>query len=294
MDLVHAHLGEDLAVVPLALLAAGWHRRPLVLTVHTSVRHTLVGGGLRGWVLKGVGGWWEAVGERRADAVIALTPRLAGLLAGVGVPERRVHVIPSGVSDGLFDGAGRAAPKDLPPRPRVLFLGRLHNQKGVDVLVRALVAMPGVHLVVAGDGPERRALHRLVERLGLTDRVRFLGFVPRTEVPGLLASADVLALPSRYEEMGTAVLEGFRAGVPVVAADTGGVSSMVSDGVTGLLVPPGQPAALGAALQRVLRDQALARRLVTQGRQRSRDYSWETLADRVLDVYRQVLQGSRV
>ena len=290
VDLLHAHLGEDLAVVPLALAAARWGRCPVVLTVHTSVRHTVAVTGPRSAVLKSWGGWWEQVGERRADAVIALTPRLAGLVTGAGVPAQRVHVIPSGVPDGLFDGPSAPEPLvGLPPRPRAVFLGRLHVQKGVDVLVRAVAMLPGVQLMLAGDGPERAALRRLVASLGIGDRVRFLGFVPRTQVPGLLAAADVLVLPSRYEELGTAVIEGMRAGVPVVAADTGGVSATVTDGVTGLLVPPGQPTALAAALRRVLTDDGLARRLADAARRRSRDYSWEVLADRVLGVYRDVL-----
>jgi glycogen synthase len=297
VDLVHAHLGEDLAVVPLALGAARRGRCPLVLTVHASVRHTLTVTGPRSLVLKSVGGWWEQIGERRADAVIVLTPRLARLVCAAGVPQERVHVIPSGVPDGLFDAPPAASdgsdrePDGLPPRPRVLFLGRLHEQKGVDVLVRAVAALPGVQLLLAGDGPERSALRRLAARLGVGDRVRFLGFVPRGQVPALLCAADVLALPSRYEELGTAAIEGMRAGVPVVAADTGGISSTVTDGVTGLLVPPGQPEALAAAVRRVLDDRALARRLVEAARERSRDYSWAALADRVLGVYRDVLRA---
>jgi glycogen synthase len=258
--------------------------------VHTSVRHTLAVTGPRSLLLKSVGGWWEQVGERRADAVIALTPRLAGLVSDGGVPKDRVHVIPSGVPDGLFDRP-QAEPDGLPPRPRVVFLGRLHPQKGVDVLVRAVATVPGVQLVLAGDGPERAALHRLVDRLGVGDRVQFLGFVPRVRVPALLRAADVLALPSRYEELGTVVIEAMRAGVPVVAADTGGVSSTITDGATGLLVPPGQPEALAAGLRRVFNDDGLARRLAAAARCRSHDYSWEALADRVLGVYREVVRG---
>jgi len=93
------------------------------------------------------------------------------------------------------------------------------------------------------------------------------------------------------------VIEAMRAGVPVVAADTGGVSTTVTDGVTGLLVPPGDPGALAAALRRLLADEALARRLADAARRRSHDYSWPVLADRVLGLYQEVLAtraGSRL
>lgn len=289
VDLVHAHLGEDLAVVPLAVLAARRRRAPLVLTVHTSPRYTLPVCGPRTVVLKAVGGRCERWGELWADAVITLTPRLARLLVADGVCPGRLHVIPSGVSDPLFDQARVLPPKGLPPRPRVVFLGRLHVQKGLDVLLRALALVPEARLVLAGDGPEREPLRRLAQRLGVADRVTFLGFVPRAAVPGLLASADVQVLPSIYEELGTAVLEGMRIGVPLVASETGGLPSLVTHGVTGLLVPPGDAAALAGALRRLLADRELAARLADQARRESRDYSWTALAERVLAVYRRVL-----
>jgi glycosyltransferase involved in cell wall biosynthesis len=149
--------------------------------------------------------------------------------------------------------------------------------------------VPEARLVLAGDGPEREPLRRLAQRLGVADRVTFLGFVPRAAVPGLLASADVQVLPSIYEELGTAVLEGMRIGVPLVASETGGLPSLVTHGVTGLLVPPGDAAALAGALRRLLADRELAARLADQARRESRDYSWTALAERVLAVYRRVL-----
>ncbi len=127
-DLLHAHLGEDLAVVPIAAGAAARHRIPLVLTVHTSLVHTLSRTGLRATVLRTVGGGWQGYGARRAAAVITLTPRLAGLLAGDGVDPHRVHVIPSGVRPALFDSPGDGDPLAALPRPRLLFLGRLHGE----------------------------------------------------------------------------------------------------------------------------------------------------------------------
>src|SRR5215211_5618403 len=103
-DVVHVHLGEDLAVLPVGAAAARLHRLPLVLTVHTSLRHTLVLSDLRSAILKTLGAWIEGWGERSADAVLAITPRLARQLVSEGVEEDRVHVVPPGVNPALFAG----------------------------------------------------------------------------------------------------------------------------------------------------------------------------------------------
>jgi glycogen synthase len=286
-DLVHVHLGEDLAVVPLGLLAS--RRRPLVLTVHCSLRHTLQAGGGRGLALSSVGAALESVGERRADAVIALTRRLADRLLAGGLDPGRVHVIPSGVDLRRFAHPLPDPTPDL-PRPRVLFVGRLAAQKGVSTLLEAVPLLRArAPVVLVGDGPQRPALERQAGRLG-PDRVRFQGFVPHAEVPAWLAAADVLVLPSVYEELGSVLLEAMAAGLPVVASAVGGIPDALGD--AGLLVPPRDPSALAAAVDKVLEDPALAAELGHAGRRRAAAFSWDTLAGRVLEVYREVV-GSR-
>jgi glycosyltransferase involved in cell wall biosynthesis len=289
-DLVHAHLGEDLAVVPLALVAARHRRLPLVLTVHTSVRYTLAVRDARSALLKSLGGWCENLGEHRAAHVIVLTPRLAGLLSAHGIPPDRVRVIPSGVRPALFAGTGGPDPLAGLPSPRVEFLGRLHLQKNVDLLLRAAAQLQhATHVVLVGDGPERHRLEALTDRLGLRSRVTFLGFVGHDRVPALLRGADVLVMPSRYEELGTAMLEAMHCGVPVVATRTGGIPDVITDGVNGLLTQPGDAADLARALDRLLAEPALGRRLGACGRLRAAEYGWDRLAGQVLDVYRSAL-----
>jgi glycogen(starch) synthase len=290
-DLVHAHLGEDIAVMPLALAAVRRHGLPLVLTVHCSVRYTLAVHDTRSAVLKLVGGWCERRGEQRADQVIVLTPRLAGILTAHGVPADRVRVIPSGVRPALFAVPGRADPLAGLPRPRVVFLGRLHEQKNVDLLLRAAARLHHpAHVVVAGDGPERRRLEELHRRLGLVGRVTFLGFVDHEVVPALLRRADMLVLPSRYEELGTAMVEAMQSGVPVVATRTGGIPGVVQDGVSGRLVEPGDVDGLARALDDLLADPGQRRRLGERGRHRTVEFRWDRLAVQVLDVYRSALR----
>jgi glycogen(starch) synthase len=286
-DLVHAHLGEDVAVLPLALAAARRAGIPLVVTVHTSVRHTYRPAGVRGHVLAAAGGVAETLVLRRAARVIALTPRLAGRLLQAGLEPERVRVVPSGIVPALFAGD---APDPLPaiPRPRVLFVGRLHRQKGVGVLIEACARMSTeAHLVLVGDGPERDALRRAAGRNGLDGRMHITGFLPHRAVPAAMRHADVLVLPSLYEELGSTLLEAMQAGVPVVASRTGGVPDAVGD--AGVLVAPGDPGALASAIDGLLTDRGAAARLAALGRRRARRFDWEVLAPEVLDVYRGAL-----
>jgi glycogen(starch) synthase len=292
-DVVHVHLGEDLAVLPIGAAAAKLHRLPLVLTVHTSLRHTLAVGDLRSAVLKALGGQIERWGEHSADAVLVITPRLCRLLVSDSVDENRLHVIPPGVNPSLFDGSFED-PFSGVGRPRVLFVGRLAPQKGVGTLVEAagLLEHPSAQVLLVGEGPERKALERETERLGVDDRLRFEGFVTHDQLPAAMAHADMLVLPSLYEELGTVLLEAMQAGLPIVASETGGIPDVVEDGVNGLLVPPGDPEALARAIDRILSDGDLARRLSEGAHQRGKDYDWEVLAEHVLRVY-QGLTASR-
>jgi glycosyltransferase involved in cell wall biosynthesis len=290
-DLVHVHLGEDLAALPIAAAAARLAGRlPLVVTLHCSLRHTLKVVDARTAVLAGLGGWIEERGVRLADAVVVLSHRAAGLLAGAGVDRSRIHVIPPGIDRRAFAGP---FPDPFPevPRPRVLFVGRLHRAKGVDTALAAFSGLgaSGAHLVVVGDGPERAAVEAAARAPGLRGRVRCTGFLPHDRVPAVLSHADVLVVPSVYEELGRIVLEGMQAGLPVVAASTGGIPEVIHDGVNGLLVPPRDPVALARAVDAVLARPGLAARLRAAAFRDAERYDADALVDRVLDAYRDAL-----
>jgi 2-deoxystreptamine N-acetyl-D-glucosaminyltransferase/2-deoxystreptamine glucosyltransferase len=198
-----------------------------------------------------------------------------------------VHVIPSGVDARRFAPPGTDPVPDL-PRPRILYVGRLATQKGVRTLLEAvpLLRCRQARLLLVGDGPLRAKLERQAARLGLAGRVCVTGFVPHAQVAAYLHHADLLVLPSVYEELGSVLVEAMQAGLPVVASAVGGIPEVVADGVTGRLVPPGDPAPLAAAIDEVLGDPGLAHRLGEAARARAPAYHWERLAEQVLDVYR--------
>ena len=291
-DVVHVHLGEDLAVLPIGAAAARLHRLPLVLTIHTSLRHTLAVGDLRSALLKTIGGLIERWGEHSAEAVSVITSRLHRLLLSDGVDENRVHLLPPGVDPSLFEGPFEDPFAGI-RRPRVLFVGRLAPQKGVSTLVEAagLLKDPSARILLVGDGPERPKLERDAERLGVDDRLHFVGFFAHDRLPAVFAHADLLVLPSLYEELGTVLLEAMQAALPIVASKTGGIPDVIENGVNGMLVPPGDPEALARAIDCLLADRKLACRLSEGAQERAKDYDWEVLAERVLRVYRGVTAG---
>jgi glycosyltransferase involved in cell wall biosynthesis len=290
-DVVHAHLGEDLAVVPAARAAARAAGIPLVLTIHLSLQHTLAGRGPRTAVLRHLGGAIERWGVDAADAIVVLTHRLEQRLVAAGVPAEKVHVIPSGVVPADY-AAAAPSPIASIPGPRVAFVGRLAPQKGVMTLVEAAARLrtTDATVVLVGDGPDRPALERRVAELGLGDRVRFAGFVAHDRVPAVLRDADLMVLPSIYEELGSVLLEAMQAGVPIVASRTGGIPDAV--GRAADLVEPGDPVALAEAIDRVLGDPLRALAMATRGRERARRFDWSLLARRVLGVYEDVLAPS--
>ena len=286
LGLVHAHQGEDLAVLPLAEAVARRAGVPLVVTLHCSVRHT-VHHPSRLHPLPLLGPAVERRALRRADAVLVLTPAARQLLVDEGVDEARVHVLPSGYCPDLF---ARRYDDPLPVLPRgrrVLFAGRLAAQKRPLDAVAAHALLPeDVHLVVVGDGPMRAEVQQAVALSPARDRVHLVGLVPHDRVPAYLQHADAFVLPSHYEELGSALVEAMASRLPVVANRVGGIPALVRDGETGLLAERGDVEGLAAQLRRVLDEAPLAGRLARRAHgEVQAGYAWPSLAARVRDVY---------
>ncbi|MCK8782987.1 glycosyltransferase [Roseomonas sp. NAR14] len=214
------------------------------------------------WTLVGrLGGYYDLRYYRRCDHLVGNTRGLREYFVARGWPAARAHHVPNFAND--FAGCAPAALPAPPGMTRLLALGRLHRNKGFDVLLRALALLPGLHLSLAGEGPERGALTALAASLGVADRVAFLGW--REDTGALLAGCDLFVCPSRHEPLGNVVLEAWSAGRPVVAAASQGPTELIEPGVTGRLAAVDDPAALAAALAAVAGDPAAARAMAAAG-----------------------------
>jgi glycosyltransferase involved in cell wall biosynthesis len=288
VDLVHVHLGEDLAIVPLARWAANRSGAPLVATVHCHLEHTLVVHDLRSAVLRRFAAPMQARLLRDADAVMVLSDQLAERLISSGIASSRVRSVPVGID---LPERPRERPASMDGRRWIVFAGRLVREKGVHDLIAsfALASAPDAALLVVGDGPERATLEAAVRERGLDHAVHFQGAVPHVEVAAYLQHAAVVAIPSWFEERGRIVLEAMAVGAPVVATRVGGIPASVRDGVNGLLVAPRSPAELARAIDRVLLDRTLAASMGAVGRETVREHGTDALARATLDVYEAVL-----
>lgn len=204
-----------------------------------------------------------------------------GHSAGVVVP----NGIDPGEPDRLEQGGVVSPPVD---HQTILALGRLEAVKGFDILVSefARARLPhGVRLVIGGDGSRRDELARLVEDLGLCDRVLLPGRLDRTQVVRAMSESLVLVVPSRVEAFGIVVLEAWRSGTPVVASNRGGLASLLTHLHDGLLVDVGCEGDLAEALTRIVADEELRRRLVENGLRSVASYRWSAVADQYLRLY---------
>ncbi|MGE0254426.1 MAG: glycosyltransferase [Alphaproteobacteria bacterium] len=229
-----------------------------------------------------LGGYYDLRYYRHCDRLVANTDDIRDWIVGQGWPAERVHMLPNFVDPPAAEAVSRFGLDTPLEAPLLVAAGRLHENKGFDVLLAALAALPGVWLWLAGEGPEGAALHRQAESLGVAGRVRFLGW--RDDVPALMAAADVYVCSSRHEPLGNVVLEAWAAGRPVVAADVAGPGRLIEDGRTGLLVPAEDASALAAAIGALLSDRSRAAAIAAAGRAAwERDYTEAVVVDRWLD-----------
>jgi glycosyltransferase involved in cell wall biosynthesis len=282
-DVFHAHLSWPLAAQYPLVAAVGARVPAVVATVHLIPEFVLDRSSFLQLRALSAG----------VDRYIAVSRDIAGeLIRRFRWPERKIEVIHNAVSMERFRNPApsqlRALLTDGQRRAVVFTSARLHPQKGHDVLLRAAARVPETVFVLAGESPQRAALEAQAAELGISERVRFLGF--RRDIPELLAVSDVFALPSLYEGTSLALLEAMAAGRAIVTTTIGGSDELIDDGANGLLIAPRDVDALVEALRRLLADEGLRSALGDHARAHAlRDFSPAAMADRVTRTYTEIL-----
>ncbi|NKY49447.1 glycosyltransferase family 4 protein [Nocardia vermiculata] len=282
-DVVHAH---DWLVAHSAIALAEHYDVPLVSTIHATEagRHS---GWVSGRVNKQVHSveWWLA---RESDALITCSTSMQEEVESLYGPELvPVTVIRNGIDVGAWTFRERS-PRSGPPR--LLYVGRLEYEKGIQDAIAALPrirrAHPGATLTIAGVGTqfewlrERARVHRVARA------VNFAGRLDHAELLGWLHGADAVVLPSRYEPFGIVALEAAAAGTPLVTSTAGGLGELVIDGVTGTSFDPADVTGLVEAVTAVLDDPIAAQRRAYAAHERlSEDFAWDVVAAETIQVY---------
>jgi len=227
---------------------------------------------------------------RSPDKVTAISSVLVNMAAKFGRDD--VIKIPNGISASAISES-RLRHEKVPGR--ILFVGRLEPQKGVDVLLKTFVhvvearqwhaSTTNAHLRIVGDGSQRNRLEKLAHDLGISDRVTFTGYIPPDQIHREFAQAEIFCGLSRHEALGNVFLEAQAAGCAVVGANIEGIPDIVKDGETGILVPPDDEEAASMALAKLLVDGELRSRLSEAGKSNAQRYDWETIAAEYEKVY---------
>jgi len=239
--------------------------------------------------------WWLSY---EAWKVIVCSRHMVQEVKGLfNLPQDKIRLIPNGVNMTKYS---QAPLKNVSfgPGKIVFFIGRLVKEKGVQVLLEAvpqvIAADPEVRFFIAGQGPLEEQLKVQAKNLKLEPYVTFLGYISEELKITLFKQAQVAVFPSLYEPFGIVVLEAMAAGVPVVAADTGGMGEIVSHGFSGFKVQSGDAHSLAANLIKILQDRELAKKLATNALRVVKDqYNWEQIAEKTKDVYLEILDEYR-
>ncbi len=294
-DVVHAHLPPPLSAHYAADVCDQRHL-PLVLTYHCDVEiPSPLGSFVETLYRRSLG----AETLRAATRVVVTTRTYAATSRSVW--RYNPVVIPNAVDTHRFnpdiDGmAVRARLKIPADRPVALLVGRIVAHKGIEHFIEASRYLPGVQFLIAGEGTHLETMERLAHRLGVADRVRFLGRVSQENLPKVYAACDLFVLPSvsRLEAFGIVALEAMATGKAVVVADIPGVREVIEDGREGLLTDPVNPQDLAEKVRRLVEDPALRQEMGRRGREKVlASFTTEAVADQVLKVYADVVSHGK-
>ncbi|HEY4264262.1 MAG TPA: glycosyltransferase [Micropepsaceae bacterium] len=234
-----------------------------------------------------LGGYYNLRNFKGCDYLVCNAPDLVRYVRAGGWTESKVTLIPNFPSVPDEPAADRALFDTPAEAPLAVALGRLHPNKGLDVLIRSLASVPDLFVWIAGEGPERVALENLARDCGVAQRIRFLGW--RSDRAALYKAADLCVYPSREEPFGNVVVEAWSCGVPIVTTASVGPSWLARNGEDAIITPIDDPAALADAVRTLIASKELRARLVAGGKKRvAEEFSEGAIVKRYFDLFEKV------
>lgn len=285
-DIVHAQ-GSSF---PYSTVATFFQNKyPTLLTVHSIVAKELEFHSGFNFIL---GALLHKPNERyvlsKISNIIVCSPKMKDLVANM--TNAKIHVIPNGID---FDDIRNVQPDKSIKYPSILYVGRLHKIKGIDVLLNAvpklMEKMQHLHIYITGSGPEEGNLKKLVKTLNIEENVKFLGFASNGQKYPYYKSADVCVFPSLYETFGIVLLEAMALGKPIVASNVGGIPFLVEHGKNGLLFDCGNVEDLAEKTRILLENKELREKMGKTGKEMVKKFSWEIIAERTIAMYKEIL-----
>ena len=239
-------------------------------------------------VVARLGGYYNIKYFKSADHFVTITPDIREYLIREGVAPDTVRHINNFAETEAVEAPVFRADFNTPQRAKLLLsLGRLHESKAFDTLIRAVSRLPDVYLWIAGEGPARGALEKLIVDLDVGDRVKLLGW--RSDRAALFQASDICVFPSRYEPFGTVFVQAWAQKVPLITTDADGPRQFVRDGEDGLVVPVDDEAALAGAIQKLIGNPALAEKITRNGYVRyQNEFTKEKTLRAYLEWYHQI------
>ncbi|MHB8163130.1 MAG: glycosyltransferase family 4 protein [Methanoregula sp.] len=286
-DLVHIH-------TPLCPV---FHTKiPIIVTVHTPMltdsRHLEIVG-FRSIIGRIMARFVSYPNElkvlKKGDLITSVSEAVAVELQEYGLDKKRIIVIRNGVDESVF-----YPPSCKGNEKYILYTGRLSHRKGLFDFIESaqwvLKDHPNIHYIIPGKGELQDQLKSKVKQMGLEAKIKFLGFLDKEQIITLYQNAIIFVMPSHYEGLPTVLLEAMACGLPVIATDIGGNNEVITSYQNGILVPPKSPVELAKAIEILLHDEDLRRRLGNNARDTIiREYTWEKIAGNTIDCYRRIL-----
>lgn len=226
-----------------------------------------------------------------ADACVAITEDDAKVFERMGVPRGKIIEIPNGVEVERFARALHGKNSFAKYKPFVLFVGRIHESKGLQYLLPALQPLDCNLVIVGKDAGFEKRLREIVYELGMQERVFFFGQAGERELVEAYKACELLALPSEWEAFGLVIVEAMAAGKPVVGSDRAAIPKIISDGESGFVVPYASVKKLREKIFLLLEDTRLGRRMGASGRKAAENYSWKLIAAKTEGVYLRLLKS---